>query len=385
MTISLRRLFLVGGLVALLAAALAPVFAQGWGERGPRTWERPRAYEGDLPYNARPYRGPLSGAEASRHPRCRQLEDQLAGGWTRSTDREQLPKLDAELERLHRDVRRVRAEAERADCYEDMFIFGRSLRRTRTCVDLDRKIEDGQARLNQLRAQREAIVRSADGRGQQDQILAELARYDCGEAYVREYRTRNRAPSFFDLWSDEDSDDDRGSGYPNQTLPYETYRTLCVRLCDGFYFPVSYSTLPSRFAEDEAKCRSQCAAPTELFTHRTADQDAEHAVSLSGRPYTSLPTAFRHRKFYTRGCSCNASEYSREEIAKSEEAFRQRTAATQASKAEPRTSTDAEAAPVPAQPQEYGAADNGGDAPADEAKTAQSGGANTSEPNAKPQ
>jgi hypothetical protein len=27
-----------------------------------------------------------------------------------------------------------------------------------------------------------------------------------------------------------------------------TYRTLCVRLCDGFYFLISYSTLRWRFA-----------------------------------------------------------------------------------------------------------------------------------------
>jgi hypothetical protein len=40
---------------------------------------------------------------------------------------------------------------------------------------------------------------------------------------------------------------------------------MCVRLCDGFYFPVSFSTLGSRFPEDEAKCKDQCAAPAELF------------------------------------------------------------------------------------------------------------------------
>ena len=45
-------------------------------------------------------------------------------------------------------------------------------------------------------------------------------------------------------------------------------------------------------------------------------------VSLRGVPYAQMPNAFRNRKVYIRGCSCNASEYSREEIAKSEEALR---------------------------------------------------------------
>ena len=45
-------------------------------------------------------------------------------------------------------------------------------------------------------------------------------------------------------------------------------------------------------------------------------------VSLRGVPYAQMPNAFRNRKVYIHGCSCNASEYSREEIAKSEDALR---------------------------------------------------------------
>src|SRR5690606_29512315 len=31
-----------------------------------------------------------------------------------------------------------------------------------------------------------------------------------------------------------------------------TYRTVCVRLCDGFFFPISFATTPDRFGADEA-------------------------------------------------------------------------------------------------------------------------------------
>ena len=100
-----------------------------------------------------------------------------------------------------------------------------------------------------------------------------------------------------------------------------TYRTLCVRECDGFYFPLSTTTTESKFRDDDGKCRSQCAAPAELFYHRS-NQDVEQMFSLSGRPYSQMPNAFRNRKVYIRGCSCNEREYSREEIAKSEEALK---------------------------------------------------------------
>jgi hypothetical protein len=310
--------------------ALPPVFAQGWGwgtQNQPKDRRPSGAYED---YGrSRSYRSePDSSA---RSPRCRQLEDQLAGGWTRNSAevQDQLPKLDADIEKASRDYRRAQADAERADCYDDMFIFGRSLRQTRKCLDLDGQVNSTRSNLAQLRSQRESMVRSTDRRAVQNDLLAELARNDCGDAYSREYRSLNR-PSFFDFWSDEDSDDQgNSSGYPLDAAG--TYTTLCVRLCDGFYFPISYSTLPSRFPEDARKCQSQCAAPSELFYHRIPDQDVEQAVSLDGKPYTALPNAFRNRKVYIRGCSCKANEYSRDEIAKSEEALRQKSAATNVS------------------------------------------------------
>jgi hypothetical protein len=38
--------------------------------------------------------------------------------------------------------------------------------------------------------------------------------------------------------------DERGKR-PRRGAASGTYRTLCVRLCDGFYFPISFSTIPS--------------------------------------------------------------------------------------------------------------------------------------------
>ena len=86
-----------------------------------------------------------------------------------------------------------------------------------------------------------------------------------------------------------------------------TYRTLCVRTCDGYYFPISYSTIPGKFAEDEALCRRMCpAAEVDLFSHRNPGEDVNRAVSLSGKPYTELPTAFSYRKQLNPACSCRA-------------------------------------------------------------------------------
>ena len=80
-------------------------------------------------------------------------------------------------------------------------------------------------------------------------------------------------------------------GSPNQfgNLPFATYRTLCVRLCDGYYFPVSFSTLPNHFQRDADLCQSQCAAPAELYYHQNPGGAVEQMVSVGNQqPYTSL-------------------------------------------------------------------------------------------------
>ena len=74
--------------------------------------------------------------------RCQDLERQLVSDWQRnSSPQEALARIDQQLEPLQRQRRAAESEAERRNCYEDLFIFGRSLRRTRECVQLDSDIE----------------------------------------------------------------------------------------------------------------------------------------------------------------------------------------------------------------------------------------------------
>ena len=90
---------------------------------------------------------------------------------------------------------------------------------------------------------------------------------------------------------------------------YGTYRTLCVRTCDGYYFPVSFSTTSQLFARDAETCNAMCpATETKLYFHRVPDEESEAMVSLAGEPYTALPTAFLYRQRRTDkadpSCTC---------------------------------------------------------------------------------
>src|SRR5262249_25624085 len=56
---------------------------------------------------------------------------------------------------------------------------------------------------------------------------------------------------------------------------------------------------------DEKICQAMCpAAEVMLFTHRNPGEDVNQAVSVSGRNYTDLPSAFAYRKAFNPTCSC---------------------------------------------------------------------------------
>ena len=75
-----------------------------------------------------------------------------------------------------------------------------------------------------------------------------------------------------------------------------TYRTLCVRLCDGFYFPISSAATQSSFARDADACSASCGAEARLFYHPNAGGDVDSMVDLTGMAYSALPNAFKYRQ-----------------------------------------------------------------------------------------
>lgn len=104
---------------------------------------------------------------------------------------------------------------------------------------------------------------------------------------------------------------DEEIGPPNSGGPY---RTVCVRTCDGFYFPVRARAKRKNFAADVRSCRSACGTNAKLFyapAYSTAGADA--LVDLAGRKYADLPHAFAYRKSLTEGCTCKPVPWSVEE------------------------------------------------------------------------
>lgn len=78
-------------------------------------------------------------------------------------------------------------------------------------------------------------------------------------------------------------------------------RLVCVRLCDGYFFPA-----PSGLSVNDAGCAAACPdAPTRLYSMRS-DRIMD-AVSYRDRaPYAKLPAALRYTHVREQTCSCGA-------------------------------------------------------------------------------
>ena len=275
------------------------------------------------PYDAQE---PQGRYRTQKSPYCRELESKLAADWVRGNrSGSLLPELNQKIRKQDALFNKLQNKADRMNCYENMFIFGRTLRRTKKCHAIDRKIRTAKRELQRLRDERESIRDASRDGNRRNRIIQELARNDCGDQYRYEAR-RSSSNNWFEdsglggLFGGGPVRRRRPRDENASTIqPYATYRTMCVRLCDGYYFPVSFSTLPSNFANDSEVCQSKCAAPAELYVYRNPGGEVEQMITPDGRPYDSIENAWRYRKEYIKGCSCKESEYSQAEIDKNKE------------------------------------------------------------------
>jgi hypothetical protein len=165
-------------------------------------------------------------------------------------------------------------------------------------------VDNIKRQLADLDGQRSQIMGTRD-RSFQDDIIRELARNGCGQQYSQEARRRDSAKNpFAALWGEEPSEAPRGGGNQFGNLPFATYRTLCVRLCDGYYFPVSFAVGADRLERDRGVCESRCGAQGRLFVHRNPGGSTDDLQDLAGRPYRQLRTAFLYRSEFVPSCKC---------------------------------------------------------------------------------
>lgn len=83
-----------------------------------------------------------------------------------------------------------------------------------------------------------------------------------------------------------------------------SFRTICVRVCDGYYYTLSHTASRQRFKQDAEKCTGQYP-PGEavLFYHPFPSDDVSQARSLDGKRYADQEYAFAFRNEFKPDCA----------------------------------------------------------------------------------
>lgn len=253
------------------------------------------------PQGAPPPAAPGAGPQAQV---CQRLEQQLAavdrGGSNDPARAEQIRRYEEAAAKQQSELDRMVAQARRLNCdstgFFDLFRGGPNAQ----CAPLNSQISQMRNNLDRINNDLQKMQRiGADYErdGQRRALITALSRNDCGPQYRQAAASPQGRNLFETLFGGN-------SGFQSDT-PGNTYRTVCVRTCDGFFFPISFSTAPSRFADDQRSCQRMCpAAEAILYTHRNPGEDMNQAVSAGGRLYTELPNAFKFRTEFNAACSC---------------------------------------------------------------------------------
>ncbi len=87
--------------------------------------------------------------------------------------------------------------------------------------------------------------------------------------------------------------------------PASAPRPVCVRLCDGYFFPLAAASGPTAEADEEAACRALCpSASAALYFLPGRSDRIEDAANARGGSYSALPAAFRYRSAGAPACGC---------------------------------------------------------------------------------
>ena len=233
---------------------------------------------------------PTTADAASRL--CRQLEDQLSnlprGGSAGSAAR-----YDSAIARQKEQMQRVRQQARRAGC--GMAILRSSVA---MCAELNAAAARMEKNLVSLQGKRSGMG-GGDTRRERARINAALAVNGCRD--TRDDERVEEARATID-----------GRGTLRIGALKGTFRTMCVRTCDGYFFPISYSVSSAAFTRDEMACRAACpGTQVELYHHRVPGEESNAMVSAStGLAYTELPTAFAYKSgdaSVAPACGCQPS------------------------------------------------------------------------------
>ena len=250
---------------------------------------------------------------------CRQLQAELDGGAAPAGGPKQLRKYDSAIARQQDEIAKARAQTRKLGCGFSLFSKDVS-----HCASLNAALTRMNRNLDDLQAKRAKLAKGGKRRTRA-QLLALMDANSCRGETKKPVIVHSSDGTVQRLLGERIERADR----PNEILDGDAlwqmleqpegaplpgagrYRTMCVRTCDGYFFPMSNAASVSDFERDQKNCESSCpGADVQLFYSQGLSEDSARMISVAtGRPYSELRTAYLYKNpqaSVPQSCGCNA-------------------------------------------------------------------------------
>jgi hypothetical protein len=168
------------------------------------------------------------------------------------------------------------------------------------CGEINAQVSRMRANLDELQQ------RAGGGPGGRGELIARF-NAQCTTAQQQPQQPANFLDAIFGTIARQPNDVQTLPLNPDQTdstAAQAGSKAVCVRTCDGAFFPVSYSASQGRLGGLDDMCHALCPnADVSLYTYPPSGQ-IEQAVSLNGAKYMDLPNALKYRTSLDPTCTC---------------------------------------------------------------------------------
>lgn len=225
---------------------------------------------------------------AAQAARCENLRDALSRVRDVTGNTAEVRQYANALARQNMNIRKVRNDLQQYGCSSGSFtVFGGG--NAQACRQLTASLNEMEENRRALTAQRDALQGTvSSGARERRRIQAALRDNGC-DGTVQEASLVTPAPA----------DEKNSEFFTRIPSPGDSgqLRTMCVRTCDGSFFPISSNASTADFARDEAACNRMCpGTETRLYYHSlTGSESADMVSATTGEPYRALPAAFAYR------------------------------------------------------------------------------------------
>ena len=265
----------------------------------------------------------LASAPADAASLCERLRGRLNSAVETIGNTSQVRSYQRAISQQNKEILKVRSDLRSYGCSSgSIVVFGGS--NSQACDTLNQSLDRMLDNLNSLKDHQDNLSTKSLSENSRRKILAAIDANGCNDVNDGpSSRDRSAAPTINANYGPDDNAVANSENYQIRNLggaaESGTLQTVCVRTCDGGFFPISSNASPTNFARDAKVCSMMCPGmETQLFYHDVGSQESSEMVSATdGKSYQDHPFSYKYRQSPAGGskaCGCNLPAYYQEMI-----------------------------------------------------------------------